>query len=72
MALPDDFLQELKLRCDITDVVSSYVNLKRSGRNMVGLCRSMEKKRHRFMWFLKMGIFTALAAVQAGTLSLLL
>ena len=38
MALPDDFLQELKLRCDITDVVSSYVNLKRSGRNMVGLC----------------------------------
>lgn len=38
MALPDDFLQELKLRCNITDVVSSYVNLKRSGRNMVGLC----------------------------------
>lgn len=71
MALPDDFLQELKLRCDITDVVSSYVNLKRSGRNMVGLCPFHGEKTPSFHVVSEMGIFTALAAVQAGTLSLL-
>ena len=38
MALPDSFIQELKARSDIVDVISSYVNLKRTGRNMVGLC----------------------------------
>ncbi len=38
MALPDDFLQELRIRNDITNVISGYVNLKRRGRNMVGLC----------------------------------
>ena len=38
MALPDDFLQELRLKNDITTVISSYVNLKRRGRNPVGLC----------------------------------
>ncbi|MGN0504195.1 MAG: CHC2 zinc finger domain-containing protein, partial [Ruminococcus sp.] len=37
MALPDGFLYELKERSDIADVVSGYVNLKRRGRNMVGL-----------------------------------
>ena len=38
MAFPESFLQDLKMRNDITDVVSGYVNLKRRGRNMVGLC----------------------------------
>ena len=32
MALPEEFLQELKDKNDITDVVSSYVSLKRAGR----------------------------------------
>ena len=38
MPLPEGFLSELKMRNDITDVASNYVNLKRRGRNMVGLC----------------------------------
>ena len=38
MALPDSFLQELRLRNPASDVISSYVNLKKNGRNMVGLC----------------------------------
>ena len=38
MRLPDSFLQELKDRNNILDVVSGYVNLKRSGRTMSGLC----------------------------------
>ena len=31
MAFPESFLQDLKMRNDITDVVSGYVNLKRRG-----------------------------------------
>lgn len=38
MAFPEGFIQELKARNDITDVISSYVSLKKRGRNMVGLC----------------------------------
>ncbi|MFI3326356.1 MAG: DNA primase [Clostridia bacterium] len=38
MAIPDYFIQELKSRNDIVDVVSQYVTLKRSGKNYSGLC----------------------------------
>ena len=38
MALPEAFLQDLKLRNAIDDVAAAYVQLKRRGRNMVGLC----------------------------------
>lgn len=38
MRIPESFVQELKLRCSIEDIVSSYVNLRRSGRNLTGLC----------------------------------
>ena len=34
----DDFLDELSARCDIYDVVSRYVTLKKSGANWFGLC----------------------------------
>ena len=36
--LPDSFIQELTAKNDIESVVSSYVSLKRRGRNLVGLC----------------------------------
>ena len=36
--LPDSFIQELIAKNDIESVVSSYVALKRRGRNLVGLC----------------------------------
>lgn len=48
MPLPEYFLQELKSRCDITDIVSSYVNLKRRGKNMVGLCPFHNEKTASF------------------------
>lgn len=38
MHLSDDFMQQLKARIDIVDVISDYTSLKRSGRNLVGLC----------------------------------
>lgn len=38
MALPESFLQQLKLSCDIESVISSYVTVKRQGRNRACLC----------------------------------
>ncbi len=38
MPLPDHFLQELTARNEVESVVGSYVNLKRRGRTLVGLC----------------------------------
>ena len=38
MALPELFCRNSKLRNSIEDVASSYVQLKRRGRNLVGLC----------------------------------
>ena len=38
MALSDNFLQELKMKTDIEDVISTYVTLKRRGATLVGLC----------------------------------
>ena len=48
MAFPESFLQELKARNDITEIVSSYVSLKRRGRNMVGLCPFHSEKTPSF------------------------
>lgn len=57
MALPDMFLQELKSRCDITDIVSSYVNLKRRGRNLIGLCPFHSEKTPSFNIYPENGSF---------------
>jgi len=38
MALPESFLQQLKLSCDIESIISSYVTVKRQGRNRACLC----------------------------------
>lgn len=57
MSLPEEFLQELKYRNDITEVVSSYVNLKRRGRNMVGLCPFHSEKTPSFNIYSENGSF---------------
>lgn len=57
MPFPDSFLQELKLRSDITEIASSYVNLKRHGRNMVGLCPFHGEKTPSFTIYTESGSF---------------
>ncbi len=47
--LSEDFLAELKYQNEITDVVSSYVNLKRAGRNVKGLCPFHSEKTASFV-----------------------
>lgn len=38
MAIPRSFIENLRMSCDMENIVSSYVKLKRQGRNLAGLC----------------------------------
>lgn len=51
MALPDSFLEELRYRNDIDDVISRYVGLKKSGGRAVGLCPFHTEKTPSFTIF---------------------
>lgn len=44
----DEFLNELRMRCDIEQIISSYVQLKRRGKNLVGLCPFHNEKTPSF------------------------
>ena len=46
--LSQEFINEVKERNDITDVISGYVSLKRSGRNSKGLCPFHSEKTPSF------------------------
>ncbi|MBE6970377.1 MAG: DNA primase, partial [Ruminococcaceae bacterium] len=48
MAFPQPFLDELTSRCDIVDVVSSYVTLTKKGSNYFGLCPFHNEKTGSF------------------------
>ena len=50
-------MQELKSRSDIVDIVSSYVNLNRRGKNMVGLCPFHNEKSPSFNVYTENGSF---------------
>ncbi|MBQ9510889.1 MAG: DNA primase [Clostridia bacterium] len=51
MKISPDFVQEIKFRNKIDDVISSYVNLKRAGSNFVGLCPFHSEKTPSFTVF---------------------
>ena len=48
LLLSQEFINEVKDRNDITDVISGYVSLKRSGRNSKGLCPFHSEKTPSF------------------------
>lgn len=48
MRLSDSFLEELRSRVDIESVISPYVNLRRRGKNLVGLCPFHNEKTPSF------------------------
>ena len=47
-AIPDDKVQEVRDRVDIVDLIGRYVELKRSGRNFVGLCPFHQERTPSF------------------------
>ena len=44
----EEFLTELRMRCDIEQTISMYVPLKRRGKNLVGLCPFHNEKTPSF------------------------
>ena len=48
MAIPEQFIDDLVARSDITDVVSSYVSLTKKGSNLWGLCPFHNEKTPSF------------------------
>ena len=46
--LSDDFLEQIRDRNDIESVISGYVELKRRGRNLTGLCPFHNEKTPSF------------------------
>ena len=57
MALSEEFLLELKSRNDIESVVSSYITIKRGGRNPKGLCPFHNEKTPSFTLYPENGSF---------------
>ena len=49
--IPQEFIEEVKSRSPIEDVVSSYVTLKRAGSSMVGCCPFHSEKTPSFTVF---------------------
>ena len=48
MKLNERFIQDLQEKTDIEQVISSYVNLKRRGKTLVGLCPFHNEKTPSF------------------------
>lgn len=51
MAIPDSFLDELRMRSDIEEIVERYVSLRRGGVRRVGLCPFHSEKTPSFTVF---------------------
>ena len=68
MPLPDGFIEEIKFKNDIIDVISSYVNLKRHGRNFVGLCPFHNEKTPSFNVYLQSNSFYCFGCGVGGDL----
>ena len=57
MALTEDLKLEIKYRNDIESVISQYVNLRRRGKNLVGLCPFHNEKTPSFTVYPENGSF---------------
>jgi len=57
MAIPEDVINEIKYRNEIETTISQYVNLKRRGKNLVGLCPFHSEKTPSFTVYPESGSF---------------
>ena len=65
--IPDETLQAIRDRISIVEVVSAYVNLKRQGRNHIGLCPFHGEKTPSFTVSDERGLFHCFGCGESGT-----
>lgn len=66
MALPQEFLAELKYKNDVESVLSPYVSLKRRGSNLVGLCPFHNEKTPSFTVYPENGSYYCFGCGKGG------
>ncbi len=66
MALPQEFLMELKYKNDIESVLSPYIALKRRGSNLVGLCPFHNEKTASFTVYPENGSYYCFGCGKGG------
>ena len=49
MRIPNSVIEDIRYRCDIEDVIGSYLTLKRAGTNLKGLCPFHSEKTPSFV-----------------------
>ena len=57
MMIPREIIEEVVARTDINDIIGSYVNLKRAGSNMHGLCPFHSERTPSFTVFTRSNSF---------------
>ena len=69
--IPEEIIEDVRVSLDIVDVISSYIDLKKVGKNFVGFCPFHSEKTPSFTVSPERQIFTALAVKQVATFSVL-
>ncbi len=64
--IPESVINEIKYRNDIESVIAPYVNLKRRGKNLVGLCPFHNEKTPSFTVYPENGSFYCFGCGQGG------
>ncbi|MCS7241947.1 DNA primase [Candidatus Caldatribacterium sp.] len=68
MLIPEEYLEEIKARADIVELISQYVDLKPSGRNFRALCPFHEEKTPSFTVSPEKGIFHCFGCGAGGNI----
>lgn len=64
--IPDSFIEELKARTDIEQIVAPYTSLKRTGRTLSGLCPFHSEKTPSFVVYPENGSFYCFGCTAGG------
>ena len=64
--IPDNIIEEIKARNEISDVISTYVTLRKAGSNMNGLCPFHNEKTPSFTVFTATQSFYCFGCGAAG------
>ena len=64
--IPDNIIEEIKARNEISDVISTYVTLRKAGSNMHGLCPFHNEKTPSFTVFTATQSFYCFGCGAAG------